>query len=125
LLVDEHRRIEAALDRLAGSLAAGQMDRECFRHTRELIAQHYLGEREFLAKLHQHEPALAAKLTAQHEEALEVAARLEESLAAGQSGDVVYLARRLLAIAQHNMIEEERDAFPLAVRWFPGDQAGP
>jgi hypothetical protein len=30
----------------------------------------------------------------------------------------VYLARRFLAIAQHNIIEEERDVFPLARRLF-------
>ena len=29
------------------------------------------------------------------------------------AGDAVYLRRRLVAIVQHNMIEEERDVFPL------------
>jgi hypothetical protein len=34
----------------------------------------------------------------------------------GLTGDGTYLARRFLAIAQHNIIEEERDVFP-----FVGD----
>ena len=57
--------------------------------------------------------SLAAKLRAQHAEALEIAARLPESLSAGQTADAIYLARRFLAIVQHNIIEEERDVFPL------------
>jgi hemerythrin-like domain-containing protein len=117
-LVQEHRTIETALDRLGESLASGQLDGGCFRHAAQGIARHYLREEEFIARLRQHEPAFAAKLAAQHEEASEIAARLQESLAAGQSADVSYLARRFLAIAQHNMIEEERDAFPLAERCF-------
>ena len=46
---------------------------------------------------------------------LEIASRLEESLAAGKEGDAGYLGRRLVAMAQHNMIEEERDVFPLVI----------
>ncbi len=49
-------------------------------------------------------------------EALEIASRLEESIASGHATDVNSLARRLVALARHNMIEEERDVFPLARR---------
>ncbi|MBS1857826.1 MAG: hypothetical protein JST11_20825 [Acidobacteria bacterium] len=72
--------------------------------------------------LGEHAPRLAEKLRAQHDEALEIAGRLEESQAAGHSRDVDYLLRRFLAIAQHNMIEEERDVFPLARRWLKADE---
>jgi len=64
-------------------------------------------------------------LKAQHEEASEISARLEESLAAGEATDVAYLARRFLAIARHNMIEEERDVFPLAERCFSAEKDEP
>jgi hypothetical protein len=114
VLTEEHTAIEAALDRLAESLAAGQFDAAIFDRVTELIAAHYVREEEFLAELHAHEPNLAAKLREQHEEALELAERLAESLAAG---DTAYLARRFLAITQHNMIEEARDVFPLAAKF--------
>ena len=82
------------------------------------LSGNYLREAQFLAALREHEPQLAAKIAAQHEEALEIAAQCEESMAAGQDSDVRALARRFLAIAQHNIIEEERDVFPLAERCF-------
>lgn len=109
--MQEHRAIEALLDELAQAIAAASIDAEAFRRLAVLNARHYLHEEGFLRGLEAHQPALASKLRAQHEEALEVAARLEESLAAGAT-DVLYLARRYLAIAQHNIIEEERDVFP-------------
>ena len=118
VLTEEHAVIETALDRLAESLAAGQFDRGIFDRVRELIGAHYMREEEFLAELHAQEPELAAKLREQHEEALELAERLAESLVAGDTGDVAYLARRFLAITQHNMIEEARDVFPLAAKFY-------
>lgn len=124
-LVREHRRIDGALDQLGEGLASEQIDCGCFRLVQNLIARHYLAEQAFMARLHKHAAALAAKLTAQHEEALEIAAGLEESLAKGQSADARYLTRRLLAIARHNMIEEERDAFPLAGRCFGAEDEEP
>jgi hypothetical protein len=117
ILADEHRPIEAALDRLGHTAAAGQLDVELLHSAAEAIAQHYAHEEEFLVELHLHEPALSAKLRGQHDEVLELLARLDESLGAGNAGDVSYLVRRFLAIAQHNMIEEERDVFPLAERF--------
>jgi hypothetical protein len=124
VLADEHRGIEAELDRFSVSLAAGHVDGECFGRINGLIVQHYRGEDLFLAQLRKHAPRFADKLKGQHEEALEVADRLEESLALGNAGDATYLARRLLAIVQHNIIEEERDAFPLAERCFLTEVSG-
>ena len=114
VLANEHRPIETALDRLGETVAAGKIDADLLRATGEAIAKHYASEEEFLIALHAHDPAMAAKLRAQHDEVLEIAARLEESLLAGKHGDAAYLCRRLVAMAQHNMIEEERDVFPLA-----------
>ena len=113
-LARDHREMEAALDCLAGSLASASLDIEAFRRAHRLCIRHYASEEAFLIRLGTLDAALAAKLRGQHEEALELAARLEEALAAGQSRDGIYLARRFLAIAQHNIIEEERDVFPLA-----------
>jgi enoyl-CoA hydratase/carnithine racemase len=118
VLTEEHGVIEAALDRLADTAVSGQIDGAIFQEVRDLMAGHYLREEKFLDRLQAHEPGLAEKLRAQHEEALEIADRLAESLAAGERADVTYLARRFLAIAQHNMIEEARDVFPLARDFF-------
>ena len=115
VLIEDHRAVEAALDRLAAAVSSGQFDLEAFQHSRTLLARHYQRETGFLAALGRRDPALAAKLSGQHDEALELAAQIEASLAAAQSADALYLARRLLAIAQHNIIEEERDVFPLAL----------
>ena len=124
-LAGDHRSIEAALDRFGESLASRRLDTALFEEIREAIAEHYRREEQFLARLQAHEPALAAKLQAQHEEVLEIAAGLEEALTTGDPGDIGYLARRFLAIAQHNMIEEERDVFPLAERCFSAEGAPP
>jgi hemerythrin-like domain-containing protein len=125
VLAEEHGAIETALDRLGQVIATGQIDAATFQHVRTLIAAHYLREEKFLVRLHAHEPGLAAKLQAQHEEALEIAARLAEALVAAETADVTYLARRLLAIAQHNIIEETRDVFPLAMRFFSAEEDEP
>jgi len=81
----------------------------------EKAAAHYGREEALLARLARHDPALAAKMAAQHAEALEIAGRAVEC-ADQPGGDLPYLARRFHAIAQHNIIEEERDVFPAAER---------
>lgn len=94
----QHRQIEAAMER-GDSL-------------REALVHHYGDEEAFLALLAVGEPEVASKLRAQHEEALEILGHLETA----SPGDEVYLKRRLVAIVQHNIIEEERDIFP---RYMP------
>ena len=113
-LVDDHREIEAALDSLAESVVAATIDVDAFRRAYKLCVRHYEREEGFLIWLAAGDVALAAKLRGQHEEALELAERLEEAVLCGDMSDGMYLVRRFLAIAQHNMIEEERDVFPLA-----------
>jgi hemerythrin HHE cation binding domain-containing protein len=111
-LIVEHREIEAELDSLAGSVAFGAIDMRAFRQVHRLCIRHYEREESFLVRLGERDGALATKLRAQHDEALELAARLQEAVTADQSGDGMYLARRFLAITRHNIIEEERDVFP-------------
>jgi len=115
-LVGEHRRIEADLDRLTESLARGAVDLDALRRARELCIRHFEREEAFLARLAVGDAALASKLRGQHDEAIELASRAEEA-ASGQARDLVYLVRRFVAIAQHNLIEEERDVFPFAPEW--------
>lgn len=122
ILVEEHRRIEAEIERFRESMASGSLQIEYVRHVKELIAQHYRREEPFMLRLHEHEPRFADKLREQHAETLEIAERFEESLEAERLADVEYLASRFLAIAQHNMIEEERDAFPLFDHCFRAEQ---
>ncbi len=91
---------------------------ESFRQAHSALRRHYPAEKGFLEKLALHHPGLAAKMAAQHAEVLELALGAEEAVAAGQSSDMLSLARRFQALAQHNIIEEERDVFPLADRCF-------
>ena len=117
-LLAEHDLIDSALDKLSAGVKVGRIDVELLRHLLRAIREHYLHEDHFLKLLQGHQPPLVDKLAAQHEEALEIAARLEESQVAGETADVMYLTRRFLAIASHNIIEEERDVFPLARHFF-------
>ena len=81
LLANEHRPIEAALDRLGETVAAGQIDTDLLRSVGDAIAKHYANEEDFLVALFAQEPALAAKLRAQHDEVLEIASRLRVAVA--------------------------------------------
>lgn len=110
-LVREHRGIETELDRLSEGMLRGAVDLDALRRARELCIRHFEGEEAFLLRLGARDAALAAKLRRQHDEALELAFRAEEAVTAGHAADLMYMARRFLAIAQHNMIEEERDVF--------------
>jgi hypothetical protein len=109
--------MERHLDDLLSAIETNAGFLESFRKAHSLAAEHYRAEEELLREIAWHEAAVAEKMAAQHAEALEMAAGLEEAVAAGQAGDALRLARRFHAIAQHNLIEEERDVFPLAERW--------
>jgi len=113
----QHRAIEQHLDNLLSAIEGNAGFLESFRKAHSLAAEHYRAEEELLREVARHDGALAEKMAAQHAEALEMAAGLEEAVAAGQAGDALRLARRFHAIAQHNIIEEERDVFPLAEQW--------
>ena len=52
-------------------------------------------------------------MTRQHDEVLELARAVEEALAAGHQHDAAATVKRFIALASHNLIEEERDWFPL------------
>lgn len=84
----------------------------------ELLAQHYNAEDAFLEELRRHHPKLAAKIKGQHEEVFEISGHLNDAAVGGQTETEWRLVRRFHALAQHNIIEEERDVFPLASRWF-------
>jgi hypothetical protein len=112
-LLAEHDLLDSALEKLSAGVKAGRIDVELLRHLLRAIREHYLHEEHFLKLLQGHQPSLSDKLKVQHEEALEIAARVEESYAAGETADLMYLTRQFLAIAAHNIIEEERDVFPL------------
>lgn len=118
----EHRALEELLDALAAAIGGGAGIAESVALASEMTRQHYRRELAFLDSLSRHEPTLAAKLSAQHDEASEVADRFEEARADGQTRDMLALARRFLAIAQHNIIEEERDVFPVANRCFTEEE---
>lgn len=101
-----HRRIETELDQVSRSLAAGALDLDAVHRAWELCRELYPREREWLATVH--EPA-AKKIARQQDEALELAAAVEEAVE-----DRAALARRFVAMVQHTIIEVERDVFPLA-----------
>jgi len=117
LSIREHRAVEEWLDRLIGAIRANGDFLASFREAHRLAMEHYRGEESLLAEIARQEPEVAKKLAAQHAEALEIAAGVEQAIAAGQAEDALRLAKRFHAIAQHNIIEEERDVFPLTAEW--------
>jgi hypothetical protein len=121
-LREAHRRLELLLDELLEASAAGTVvPAGCHAARREATAL-YAAESTFLDALNHHSPSVAVKLAGQQAEVLELAAALAESLAAGHHPDSLQLVRRFCALAQHTIIEEERDVFPLARRWFTPEQ---
>lgn len=111
----EHRGIEVWLDRLAGALASGATEaaRAAFFEARRAALAHYEHEeRTVLGPARPHLPQFAAKMTAQHDEARELAIHLDNPDIPEM--EWLQLARRFLAICQHNIIEEERDWFGIA-----------
>jgi hypothetical protein len=123
-LSSDHRRLEQAIEGLLGLLTGGAPGiGEALAAARTAAAAHYRREAPFLAAIRAHSPDVAAKLESQHAEAGEAAAEAARSLGEGQARDATSLARRFCAVAQHNIIEEERDVFPLAVRWLAGAEA--
>jgi hypothetical protein len=104
----EHRRIERLLDELAQNFTP-----ESFHAARDAALEHYGSESGVFAAAGPGFAAFTAKLEAQHAEVAEIAQELDRSLASGDARDVNSLCRRFRALAQHNIIEEERDLFPL------------
>jgi len=123
VLRSDHRRLEEALEGLARLDTGGAPGfGEALAVARAAALEHYCREEPFLAAIRAHSPEVAAKLASQHAEALEAAAEALRSLNDGQERDAAALARRFGAIGQHNIIEEERDVFPLAERWLAGEE---
>lgn len=75
---------------------------------RTLLEEHFALEAELWNRLAAYQPQLAAKMLAQHAEVLELS----------RHGGDVPLVRRFQALAQHNIIEEERDVYPVVLRCF-------
>ena len=73
----------------------------------ERLIAHYDAEAGLWDRFAKYKPELPAKMLAQHEEVLELS----------KHGDVP-LVRRFQALAQHNIIEEERDVYPVVARCF-------
>ncbi|SPE27271.1 hypothetical protein SBA3_1340019 [Candidatus Sulfopaludibacter sp. SbA3] len=106
----EHRELERALDNLLHEVSGAAPPFATFCEARALAGAHYAREAPLLETCGIH---LAVKIAAQHEEALELAQRAAECWSEGHTRDAVNLMRRFQALAQHNIIEEERDLFPL------------
>jgi hypothetical protein len=105
-LLAGHRRIEVELDEVSRSIAAGTLDLDAFHRAWSLCREFYPHEREWLATVHE---GAARKISQQQDEALELAAAVDEA-----AEDRTALARRFVAIVQHTIIEVERDVLPLA-----------
>ena len=111
--LNQHRNLEVKLDELLLTLKSPTAVIDCFRAAYAAAADHYVAEDHFFRGLLPQFPEALNKMIQQHSEALEIAAHAEDSLNLGQTSDALHLIRRFHAIAQHNIIEEERDVFPL------------
>jgi hypothetical protein len=102
----QHRELEEVLD----CLQAGWLEDD-FLEAERLALAHYVAEESGLfAELREVHSPMVLKMTAQHDESRELARAIRDC----QPSDRMYLYRRFWAITQHNIIEEERDLFPLA-----------
>jgi hypothetical protein len=106
------RRLEEALDALLDALEDGSGCEERFRAASAAAHCAFQAEEPLLAAWAEDFPGLVAKMRGQHEEAGELAAAVEDSFAGGASaGERARLLRAFHAIAQHNVIEEDRELF--------------
>jgi hypothetical protein len=117
-LRSQHRVLETHLDALLKAIDSGADYLDVLTKTEALLDEHYAAEKPLLEKLKKHSPRLAAKMTAQHNEVMEIAGHIDDSLDRSQHEDALRLVRRLHAMAQHNIIEEERVMFQAAARDF-------
>jgi hypothetical protein len=109
----QHRDIEIRLDELAVALNTAADPIDVFRAAKDALTSHYAQEDEYFRTLVPELPVSSYKMLGQHGEVLEIAVQAEHSLEIGQMSDAMALMRRFHALAQHNIIEEERDVFPL------------
>lgn len=101
---DRHRALEDLLDALPSP--ADPDFRTVFASVNSALLRHY-GEEEVWMSGRPFD-----KMRAQHDEVRELGREIARSLACGQIEDAGRLTARFLALARHNMIEEERDVFP-------------
>jgi hypothetical protein len=114
ILREDHRPIEVLLDALEAALKRGEPVAGHLARLAEAVERHALREAPFWELLGRHAPAIAAKLADQHAQEKEALGYFADA----NSGDQLRLARRYHALVEHNLIEEERDVFPLADRCF-------
>ncbi|MCZ2080346.1 MAG: hemerythrin domain-containing protein [Bryobacteraceae bacterium] len=122
-LIEQHRRLEVSLDALLAMLGPTPQARtelgSRFHDAASIALAHYdFEDRGLFDSLRSEMPAFVAKLEAQHDEVRELSQAVTELLRADVMGerersDLLLLCRRFVAMAQHNIIEEERDFFPL------------
>jgi hypothetical protein len=117
-LLSQHRALETHLDALIKAIDSGAAYVDILTATEALLDEHYAAEKPLLEKVKKHSPRVAAKMTAQHNEVMELAGHVDDALDRSQLEDAIRLVRRLHAMAQHNIIEEERVMFQVAARDF-------
>jgi hypothetical protein len=83
-----------------------------------LLDEHYAAEKPLLREIAKHSARIAARITTQHAEVLEVGAHLDVALAGCQDDVALGLVRRFHQMARLNIVEEERVVFPLSGKWF-------
>jgi hemerythrin superfamily protein len=127
LIREEHRAIESRLDRLGEVLQDWTehpvpLLRPAFLESLRVLLAHYQNEESVLfSALRRDLPELLDKMDRQHSYARELAATLEVLVENAQPtvrelSEMRRLGRQFRAIAQHNLIEEERDLLEIADR---------
>jgi hypothetical protein len=121
-----HREIEQWLDRLLECVSASSPDLgEPLARATELLLRHYeIEERTVFSSWRREMPEMIGKMMRQHEDVRELSEAASGLAQAHLSTptrlpELLYHCRRFHALAQHNIIEEERDLFPLLRRSGP------
>lgn len=118
MLLRQHRALEVQLDALEAAIQSSTDYAAILEEVQVLLDEHYAAEKPLLMELKKQSPRIAAKMITQHAEVLEIGGHLDVARAGCQTDNALRLVRRFHAMAQHNIIEEERDVFPVAARCF-------
>jgi hypothetical protein len=106
------------LDALLAAIQANTDYVDTLEEVQVLLDEHYAAEKPLLSEIRKHSARIAARITTQHAEVLEIGAHLDVARAGGRDDHALRLVQRFQALACQNIIEEERVVFPLSGKWF-------
>ena len=120
MLLRQHRALEVQLDALEAAIQSSTDYAAILEEVQVLLDEHYAADEPLLMELKKQSPRIAARRDhdATRRESWRSAVIWMSRGPHVETDDALRLVRRFHAMAQHNIIEEERDVFPVAARCF-------